>query len=96
MRRVGAVFPIVCSTYERWRFSVEVIQLDDEYLTKAGFLGDGESLNHCARLPLTYCPLVGAFESVKQTIETTKANPKLLGGESLSFLPHLSHLPLCV
>lgn len=46
--------------------------------------------------PPLIVPLVGAFESVKLTIETTRANPKLLAGESLSFLPRLSHLPLCV
>jgi len=33
--------------------------------------------------------LVGASESVIQTIETIKKHPKLLGGESLRFFPHL-------
>lgn len=37
--------------------------------------------------PSPIVPLVGAFESVKLTIETTMANPKLLAGESLSFFP---------
>lgn len=40
------VFPLVCSAYERWPVSVEIVQLDDDYLTGAGFLGDGKSLPH--------------------------------------------------
>ena len=153
------VFPLVCSAYERWPVSVEIVQLDDDYLTGpgAGFLGDGKSLPHspgmhsCMVLidsrpdtcvgalffsllcslspvialsnrprplsrPLVPCPLsrplvylvlpsipylssplVGAFEVVKQTIDITRVNPKLLGGESLSFFPPLlSYLPLCL
>lgn len=46
--------------------------------------------------PSLIIPLIGAFESVKLTIQTTRANPELLAGESLSFFPRLSHLPLCV
>ena len=46
--------------------------------------------------PSLIVPLAGAFESVKLTIQTTRENPELLAGESLSFFPRLSYLPLCV
>jgi len=46
--------------------------------------------------PSLIVPLVDAFESVKLTIQTARANPALLACESLSFFPRLSHLPLCV
>ena len=52
-------------------------------------MGDEDEKSEC-------CPLIGASEFVKQTIETTRANPELLTGESLRFFPRLSYLPLCV
>src|SRR5712675_419196 len=97
MRRVSAASLSPCLFQLRaLSISVEVIQLSNKDLINAGFLGDGESLSHCARLSSLIVPLVGAFESVKLTIQTTRANPELLAGESLSFFPRLSYLPLCV
>ena len=48
------VLSVPLTSVGRFQYKL-VIQLDDDYLTNAGFLGDGESLSHCARLLLTSC-----------------------------------------
>ncbi|KAG9084188.1 hypothetical protein FRC06_004179, partial [Ceratobasidium sp. 370] len=52
----------------------KVIQLRDEELVDAGFLGDGESINHRARLSLTYRP---PFLSAQQEALNSPTSPAL-------------------
>ena len=59
MTRVSAardVFPPVRSIDERRAFSIGVLDLSDNDLINAGFLGKGKFLHHGACLSLTYRP----------------------------------------
>ena len=86
------VSPLVCSTYERCAFSAEIIQLDDDYLIKAGVLGDGESLSHCARLSLAYRPPCRRFGFRQTDGQDYEGKPQTFRGRVSQFLS--AFLPL--
>ena len=68
------VSPLICSTYERFSFSV-VVQLSDAELTVLGFLGPGESLRPFACLSLTYRHALAAAQQVIELIAAIKKVP---------------------
>jgi hypothetical protein len=76
-------------------FSLDGLPFTKEQLIEAGLLDEGESLGHLRVYPTFTISLIGASEYVPQILRTMSEHPELLGGESLSFLPHLyTHLSL--